>query len=183
MISREDTNKRKISLILFILFLGIVFLCSSCTIETEQIDFDSYKQENVENELLTILGQWYVAECVGKSTEYHDIGIKTDEQEMEEKRIDSETKENYLKKNFDINSEKVKFFYPPTEMGYYCLDWDELFTIYRQPSDIWEGISPPFLCISIQHEDFKDSLNFIVDDNGNATLYVKGLFFKLERES
>jgi len=177
MILQEVIINKKNKNILFIMLSIILLLFSGCAATTDNTDIIKD-----ENELLTILGIWNVAEYLGESTEFHEIEVKTNEQEMEEEEINSVIKENYLEKSFEISNEKVVSFSSPTELGYYCSDWDELFTIYRQPPDIWEGLEPPFLCISIQHEDFNDTLNFIVDNSDNAFLYVKGLFFRLDRE-
>lgn len=182
MILREDTNKQRTCIIPFFLFAFILFLFSGCTAKTEQIEFNSYEHENAENELSTVLGQWYVAEYLGESVEYHGIRLKTEEQENEEERLILDTKEIYLEKTIEIETEKVIFFSSPTEIGYYYSDWDEMFMIYRQPPDIWDETSPPFLCISILHEDFNENLDLILDNNNNATLYANGLFFRLLRE-
>ena len=180
MIYQEVTNRKELKIILLVLF-SIIFLLFGCTEKTDQIDLNNYNQENTENELSTVLRQWYVAEYLGKSVEYHEAVVKTKEQEIEGERFDSETKKNYLDQTFQISKEKVISFFSPTELGYYYSDWSELFSIYRQPPDIWDGISPPFFCISIQHEDFNDTLNLIVDNNDNVVLYVNGLFFRLEK--
>lgn len=72
-------------------------------------------------------------------------------------------------------------FSPPIELGYQVLNWNDLLSIYRQPSDIWDGITPPFLCISFSLKDYDDSFDLIIDTNGIATLVVKGQFFRLEK--
>jgi len=180
MILQEAINKHKIRITSFILF-SIIFFLFGCTAKIECTDLNS-QPENTHNELFAVLGQWTVAEYIGNYVEYHEATTKTKEQEIEEEKFVSEIKKKYLEKIIEINSEKVVSFSPPTELGYCYSNWGDLFDIYRQPPDIWDGASLPFLCLSIQHKDFSgDTLDFIVDNNDNLTLFVNGLFFRLEK--
>ena len=178
---RESISKHKQRFIIFAFVLAGSLAACLFAAKEEVTDLNNNIIEIAEEELTIILGEWKVNEYLGKSTEFHGVGEKTNEQKVKEEIMDSEIKEIYLGKSFVISYEKVEFFHSPTELGYYCLDWGELFNIYRQPPDIWDGWYPPFICISVKHEDFSDAFSFIVSENNNAVLYIKGLFFRVER--
>lgn len=180
MILKEVINKY-IFFYFTIILSFTLFLCCSCS---SKANYDNLTQEMPiveENELSNILGNWHVNEYLGKSVEYHGIGEKTEEQKKDEEIFSTQIKEKYIDQTIKINGEKVENFYPVSDSNYHCSDWSDLFHVYRQPHDIWDGVSPPFFCISIRHTDFDDNLDFIVDNNGNVTLYVNGLFFRLEK--
>jgi phosphopantothenoylcysteine synthetase/decarboxylase len=132
------------------------------------------------DEISAIYGDWKITEYLGQSVEYHGTEATTNNEKNENEKIVKRIKEKYLNKKLHIDSKNITAFSPPTELGYYVSTWNDLFSIYRQPSDIWEDISPPFICISFSLKDFDDSLGFIVDTNGIATLVVKGQFFRLD---
>jgi|LFRM01.1.fsa_nt_gb hypothetical protein len=134
-------------------------------------------------EVSAICGDWKITEYLGESVEYHGAEATTKTEKNENEKIIMRIKEKYLNTEFHIDTSNITAFSPPTELGYHVSTWDDLFLIYRQPSDIWDGISPPFICISLSLKDFDDSFDIITDTNGIATLLVKGQFFRLEKIS
>jgi len=87
-------------------------LFSGCAATTDNTDIIKD-----ENELLSILGIWNVAEYLGESTEFHEIEVKTNEQEMKEEEINSVIKENYLRKSFEITKSLFSNLLTTTHKG------------------------------------------------------------------
>jgi hypothetical protein len=72
----------------------------------------------------------------------------------------------------DINKKNLIIFGPPTELGYYCENWDELFFIFRQPS---LECTAPYLCASFRIKEYSDCLDIIMGNNGIAVCIAKSL--------
>ena len=150
--------------------------------ESDEVSAVSGGGEKAESEdISAIYGDWKITEYLGESVEYHGAEETTKVEKNENEKIIMRTKEKYLNTELHIGSKNITAFSPPTELGYRVLTWDDLFLIYRQPSNIWDGISPPFICISFSLKDFDESFDLIIDTNGIATLVVKGQFFHLEK--
>lgn len=151
--------------------------------ETESNEVSGGGEKAEPEEVSAICGDWKITEYLGECVEYHGAEATTKTEKKENEKIIMRIKEKYLNTEFHIDANNITAFSPPTELGYHVSTWDDLFLIYRQPSDIWDGISPPFICISLSLKDFDDSFDIITDTNGIATLLVKGQFFRLEKIS
>ncbi|GLC80566.1 hypothetical protein LBYZC6_26800 [Lacrimispora brassicae] len=176
--SIEILRSRRIKIILFIIsiiFVSIVIYYNSLSTHN-----DNYLNKQLASEeFLAVTGDWKVTEYLGEGVEYHEVEVKTDAQQIEHDKIILETKERYLDKILVIDKKNVVSFFPPTELGYYCSDWNELFEIYRQSPYVLSDIFPPFLCVSFQLKGNDDYLDIIMDNNGTTILVVKGSFFRL----
>lgn len=155
-------------LIIFIIIIGGIgfYFSQSNPYANEQLDMEEFR---------SMEGVWEIVEYLGAAVEYQGA----EESETNQEILD--TTEKYLNKKLYLKPQNVIYFLPPTELGYYCSDWDELFFIYRQPANGLEYMVPPFLCASISLKDCDDYLDIIIDADANALLSVKGQFFQLEK--
>ncbi len=187
-------QKSKAVIVTLILFSLITFL--SCGLQPKKESNSLISKDTESNEVSAVsgggekaeskeisvaYGDWKITEYLGESVEYHGAEATTKVEKNENEKIIMRIKEKYLNTELHIDAKNITAFSPPTELGYRVSTWDDLFLIYRQPSDIWDGISPPFICISLSLKDFDDSFDLITDSNGIATLLVKGQFFRLEK--
>ena len=180
-------HKRVIS----IFFIGII-VCSvylfaeknkmlAVNEEKESVQDYSVTQENVEipEEFYSFKGKWVVREYIDSAVEPHGVDTDAEEYKRYHEEYVLEMKEKYGDCIFEIYEDSIDYFFPPTELGYYCDDYSMLFDIYRQPYTI--EIVPPFLCASIQLKQSDEVINIIIDSNGKAVLVVEHCFFKLDR--
>ncbi len=128
-----------------------------------------------------IYGNWEIVGYLGRAVDSQGSRAITDDQKNNIERATDECKKKYLNKELFISSMSLIDYSPPTELGYRVLTLKDLFLIYRQPPDIWSGISPPFVCISISLEDYDNTMDLLVDSDGIVTLVVEGEFFRLEK--
>ncbi len=175
---KEIIQNQKSKAVIVVVIVIILFTVFYCVIQSKKENNSSILETE---EFSAVSGYWIITEYLGESVEYHEAEATTETERSENDKIIKEIKEKYLNKEFHIDSKSIVAFLPPTELGYHVLNWDDLFMIYRQPSDIWDGISPPFLCISFSLKELDDSFDLIIDTNGTATLVVKGQFFRLEK--
>jgi hypothetical protein len=175
-IIRNQKNKVVIVVVIVIFLITAVY----CVVQPRK-ENNNYLKKIESDEFSAISGDWKITEYLGESIEYLGAEATTEAERSDNDKIIKEIKEKYLNKELHLDSNNITAFSPPTELGYHVLSWNDLFSIYRQPSSIWDGISPPFLCISFSLKDFDDSFGLIMDSNGIATLVVKGQFFRLEK--
>lgn len=178
------TPKSKI-ILLILVFVYIYILLFFSILPKRSKDYflsDYLNNELSSKEFITISGSWSVTGFLGESVKFHEEEFSSESEIMESDKIYAETMELYLNKTLDIDKKHITEFYPPDELGYYVSTWSYLFGLYRQPSDIWDSLSPPFLCVSFKLKYFSDSLVFIMDcGSKESVLVVNGLFFALER--
>lgn len=187
----QNKKIRAVIVIVSVIFLFTVVYCAMkpkkennnlISKESEKITVISGGGKTDEDEEISAAyGEWKITDYLGESVEYHGADATTKIEKSENEKVIKKIKKKYLYKKLFIDSKNITAFSPSTELGYNVLTWDDLFLIYRQPSDIWDGISPPFLCISLNLKDYDDSFDLIIDTNGIATLVVKGQFFRLEK--
>ena len=187
----QNKKIRAVIVIVSVIFLFTVVYCAMkpkkennnlISKETEKVTVISGGGKTEEDEEISAAyGEWKITDYLGESVEYHGADATTKVEKSENEKVIKKIKKKYLHKKLFIDSKNITAFSPPTELGYNVLTWDDLFSIYRQPSDIWDGISSPFLCISLNLKDYDDSFDLIIDTNGIATLVVKGQFFRLEK--
>lgn len=176
-IIRNQKNKVVIVVVIVIFLITAVY----CDVQPRKENNNLISKKIVSDEFSAISGDWEITEYLGESIEYHGAEATTEAERSDNDKIIKEVKVKYLNKELHLDSNNITAFAPPTELGYHVLSWNDLFSIYRQPSGIWDDISPPFLCISFSLKDFDDSFGLIMDSNGIATLVVKGQFFRLEK--
>ncbi len=178
---KEIIQNKKIKVVIVIVIVIFLFTVVYCVMQPKKENNNLISKTAESEAISATYGEWKITEYLGESIEYHGAEATTKAEKSENEKVIKEIKEKYLYKKLYIDSKNITAFSPPTELGYNVLTWDDLFSIYRQPSDIWDGISPPFLCISLSLKDYEDSFGLVVDTNGIATLVVKGQFFRLEK--
>lgn len=180
MLTEIIRNQKSKAVIVAVIVFSLITLVS-CGVQPNK-ENNSLISKKTESEVISATyGEWKITEYLGESVEYHGSEATTEAEKSENEKVLKEINEKYINKELHIDSKNITAFSPPTELGYHVLTWDDLFSIYRQPSDIWDGISLPFLCISLSLRDYDDSFGLIIDTNGIATLVVKGQFFRLEK--
>ena len=175
-----QNQKSRALIIVFVILLFIVVIIFCVSHKRDGNDDSNLNILDTEN-MSIITGVWKVTEYLGESVENHGAEATTETELSENDTIIKKIKDKYLNKELYINNESIITFSPPTELGYQIMNWEDLFSIYRQPSDIWDGISPPFFCVSFNLKDYDEAFDLIIDTNNNATLVVNGLFFRLEK--
>lgn len=177
-----QNQKSRVLIIVFaiLLFIVVIIFCVSQSMDKND---SSYLNILDIEEMSVITCVWKVTEYLGESVEYHGAEATTEADLSEKDTIIKKIKDEYLNKELHINNESIITFSHPTELGYQITNWDDLFLIYRQPSDIWDSISPPFFCVSFSLKNYDESFDLIIDTNNIATLVVNGLFFRLEKTS
>lgn len=173
-------QKSRILIILLVLLLFIVVIIFYVNKRKDENDASNLSIFDTE-EISVITGVWKVTEYLGESVEYHGAEVTTETELSEYDTISKKIKDKYLNEELHINNESIITFSPPTELGYQIMNWEDLFLIYRQPADIWDGISPPFFCVSFSLKNYDESFDLIIDTNNIATLVVNGLYFRLEK--
>lgn len=180
-ILKEIIQRKKSKLVIVAILMAFLFMVASSAIQPKK-EKNSLNSEIIESDEFTaISGTWRITKYLGEYVEFHGAEPTTEDEISEKDESIRKIKEKYLEKELNITSENILTFGPPSELGYQALSWDDLFFIYRQPPDIWDGVSPPFLCISLELKNYDDTLNIILDTNGIATFEVKGHFFRLEK--
>ncbi|MFA9466993.1 MAG: hypothetical protein ACERKN_22290 [Velocimicrobium sp.] len=141
----QNKKIKAVIIIVIVIFLYIVVYCViqqkkennnhiSKTDESEEVSAISGGGKTAESEeVSTTYGEWKITEYLGESVEYHGAEATTKTEKIENEKA---IKEKYLYKKLYIDSKNITAFSSPTELGYHVLSWDELFSIYRQPSDI-----------------------------------------------
>lgn len=178
---KEIIQNQKIKAGIVIVIVIFLFTVVYCVNQPKKENNNLISKTAESEEVIAVSGDWKITGYLGESVEYHGAEAATEAERSENDKIIKEIKEKYLDKELHIDLKNIAAFSPPSESGYHILNWNDLFLIYRQPSDIWEGISPPFICISFSLKNFDDSFDLIVDTNGIATLVVKGQFFRLKK--
>ena len=173
-------NQKSKAVIVAVIVFSLITL-ASCGVKHKKENNNLISNKVELKEVYAAYGHWKIIKYLGESVEYHGAESTTKAEKSENEKVIKEIKEKYLNKEIHIDPKNITAFSPPTELGYHVLTWNELFEIYRQPSDIWDGILPPFLCISLSLKDYDDSFGIILDTNGIATLVVKGQFFRMEK--
>lgn len=177
---KEIIRNLKSKAVIVVVIMFFLIIVSSCSDQTK-VENDVFTTKiNVVNEILPFYGHWKITEYLGRGVDSHISEVITEGQKNAIERAIEESKVKYLNKELYIGSNSIMDYSPPSELGYSVLTWQDLFVIYRQPPDIWDGISPPFVCISISLKDYDDTIDLIADSNGNVTLVVEGKFFRLE---
>lgn len=175
-IIRKPKNKA-IIIVIVIFLIAVVY----CVVQPRKESISRSSKKIESKEFSAVSGDWKITKYIGESVEYHGAEANTEAERSENNKIIKEVKKKYLNRELHIDLKNITAFSPPTELGYQVLNLNDLFSIYRQPSDMRDGISPPFLCISFRLKDYEDSFGLIVDTKGVATLIVKGQFFRLDK--
>jgi hypothetical protein len=178
---KEIIKKPRSKVVIVVVIVTFLFIAVYCVIQPKKENNIFLSNKIESEEFSSVSGNWRITEYLGESVEYHGAEATTKAERNENDKIIRKIKKKYLNKEFLIDSKHITVFSPPTELGYHVLNWNDLFLIYRQPPNIWDGISPPFLCVSFSHSDLDDSFDLIIDTNSIATLVVKGQFFRLEK--
>ena len=138
--------------------------------------------EYILTEYQRLLGKWKVKKYLAEAVEVHVDNISQEEYSATEK-IEQEVKEKYLNKVLLIEQENIEqvgsWANEFDSEDYSYEDWESLFLVYRQPLEI--ELSFPCIGGYFYLKDCEDELNIILDNDNRVYLYIKGLFFQLEK--
>ena len=151
---KEIIRNQKIKSVIVVVIIIFLITVIYCAVQPRKENNSLISKKIESKEFSSISGDWKITEYLGESIEYHGAEATTEAERSDNDKIIKEIKEKYLNKELHLNLNNLTDFSPPTELGYNVLNWNDLFSIYRQPSGIWDGI---------------------------ATLVVKGQFFHLEK--
>lgn len=147
---------------------------------TGKVDFIYEQGKNADIWKEQLCGEWLVVEYLGSAVEYHGAEPETSEEKEMAEEYDMAVEEQYLGSTIRLTEENVAWFAAPCEMGYYYEDYEELFSLYRQPHTM--NIAPPFTCVDASLKDMEDSIGIIIDANDMVVICVKGNFFRMEKQ-
>lgn len=180
-----QNRKSKIRLIIVVLCLAIVFGVGIWYSKNRSLDYTVQKQQGADmgiKEIQRIFGKWKVTKYIAEAVEVHVDNINKEECNATEK-IEQEVKEKYLNKVLLIEQENIEqvgsWANEFDSEDYSYEDWESLFLVYRQPVEI--ELSFPCIGGYFYLKDCEDELNIILDNDNRVYLYIKGLFFQLEK--
>lgn len=184
MILKEGTGKKKVKLFICIpLFLLILIISFSFLLDISKNNKSNERLKDVflSEEFLRLSGEWEVSEYLGEAVEYHGIN-QSEEYQKENATISRQIIDSYLGTSIDINKNSLEMFYSPNELGFYFSDIEDVYAIFRQPSDILENMEPPYLCVKIRLKDYVEDFCILMDQYGETILEIKASFFRIKKK-
>ena len=180
-----QNRKSKIRLIIIVLCLTIVFGVGIWYSKNRSLDYTVQEQHDADmktEEIQKFLGEWKVTKYLAEAVEVQVDNISQEEYSATEK-IEQEVREKYLNKVLLIEQENIEqvgsWANEFDSEDYSYEDWESLFLVYRQPLEI--ELSFPCIGGYFYLKDCEDELNIILDNDNRVYLYIKGLFFQLEK--
>lgn len=140
-IIRNPKSKAVIAAVIVFSLIALI----SCGVQPKKENNSLTSKKTESEEFSTTYGKWKIAEYIGESVEYHGSEATTKAEKNENEKIIKEIKGKYLNKELHIDSKNITAFSPPTELGYHVLTRNDVFSIYRQPSNMGWHITAIFM--------------------------------------
>lgn len=175
MIWREIIQNRKNRLInAFILTLFSIILFLYCFIPW----YSWYKRVIDTEEFRIFEGTWLVTEYLDETVEYH-AGELDEEYYRRSEELTVELKNKYIGNVLYIKPSNITYFTVRSEVGHRVETWDALFLMFRQPPTL--NAEPPYWAGDFYLKNDTGWIGIVIDNSGEAFLFVKGSIFQLER--
>lgn len=162
--------------IIFVVVMILVQIFQS-SLRYEELDMDRIREMRGDELVEIFKGEWRVDEyldwqvaCTGEiiDEEYYrnmELHVK-------------EVEEQYLGKVLSVNEDSIEYFASRNDSRYVYETWSYLFVAYRQPLAVAEVLQEPYVGAYIKIKDVDDSFDIIIDENRNAVIEIRGVFFK-----
>lgn len=166
-----------LSCIIFVVVMMILVQIFQSNLRYEELDMDRIREMRGDEPVEIFKGEWRVDEYL--DWQVACTGEVIDEEYYRNMELHvKEVEEQYLGKVLSVNEDSIEYFASRNDSRYVYETWSHLFFVYRQPLAVAEVLQEPYVGADIKIKDVDDSFDIIIDENRNAVIEIRGVFFK-----